>query len=207
MTPAPPQAARLAPLAALAACVLAAVPAVAQNDRFREIEPGYEDVSPLAENQRLRRIDLRTPVGFDRVYEVLGSDGLFARRSGAVTAVFDRSFYARGLPVIPPGTVFYVGDLPVDLDRPGLLGSLRQSLGAGDPRLRADTSATAPRAESRVLERADLRVDSEDARGRPPLERTGLTMWNSEEYRQRRVGELIRGAAWRWRAGEAAAGR
>ena len=94
------------------------------ESRFREIQAGYEDISPQAVFNIFRRVDMRTPSGFDRVYEVLDSPGLLARRSGSLTAVFPRSVYAgNGTPLIPPGTVFYIGALPVNLQGQGVLAS------------------------------------------------------------------------------------
>ncbi|MDQ7012766.1 MAG: hypothetical protein Q9O74_02580 [Planctomycetota bacterium] len=199
-------------LGLLCAGVLA-VPAFGQDeDRFREISPGFGDVSPQMVDGLFRPVDFRAPVGFDRLYEIVGSGGLFARRSGAVTAVFDRSVYAWGsTAMVPPGTVYYIGDLPVDLARPGLFAPATRGEGARvsvPSMFRVPSEVADRRAETGAVPgRVDLRVGREAARGVPPVRQTGRSIWSSEEHRQRRVGELIRGAAWRWRASEAAEGR
>lgn len=193
---------------------MVALPASGQEERFREISPGFSDVNPSMHDGLFRPVDLRTPLGFERLYEIVDSGGLFARRAGAVTAVFDRSVYlGDATPLVPPGTVFYVGDLPVDLARPGLFAPAftHESGGVSASPYRmaqrviegaADTSRGSLAADARV----DLRVGSPSAMGTKPVEPRG-TMWTSESHRRRRVGELIRGAAWRWRQHEAASAR
>ena len=141
------------------------------ESRFREIQVGSEDISPQAVSNTFRWIDMRTPIGFDRVYEVLDSPGLLARRSGSVTAVFPRSVYAgNGTPLIPPGTVFYIGPLPVRLQGQGVLAN-RMAL---QPKLTGQamsersqhttstmTSAKAASANARAVpfERVSIRAD------------------------------------------------
>lgn len=192
------------PITLLALALLGAGVARAQDEpRFREVEAGVEDVGSGAVSTLLRPVDLREPMNFERVYEIVDS-GLFARRAGALTAVFDRSLYVGGrTPVIPPGTVFYLGSLPVDLGRPGRFAPRAVAeTGAGPARL--DTRWAPPVVGSdgppvRVARRVDLRVDAEDTRTGPPVADLDRNFWTDEAFRQRRVGEVIRGAAWRAR--------
>lgn len=189
------------------------VPAFGQDeDRFREISPGFADVNPQMADGLFRPVDLRAPMGFDRLYEIVGSDGLYARRSGAVTAVFDRSVYARDASaLVPPGTIYYLGDLPVDLTRPGLFSPAIRREEAAEPRasmFRVPSQTPDRRAlTGAASQRLDLRVGKDAASGAPPTRQTDRSIWTSESVRRQRVGELIRGAAWRWRAHEAAAER
>ncbi|VAX40719.1 hypothetical protein MNBD_PLANCTO03-471 [hydrothermal vent metagenome] len=186
---------------------------VNDNTRFREVEPGFEDVNDQVLNMRLQLVDMRTPIGFEKVYEIVGSDGLFARRSGAVTAVFDRSIYAgNAMPLIPAGTVFYLGSLPVDLGQPGVLSPDRLGHRPRVTGERADTPLANTAAEAQVAlrpqaRRLDLRVQPGESTSHPPMVNPRATIWSSESYRQRRVGELIRAAAWKARELEAAAER
>lgn len=95
-----------------------------QDDaRFREVEPAFQDTGQGLVSTLLRPVDLRVSTDFARVFEVVGT-GKFARCcAGAVTAVFDRSVYAGdGTAVIPAGTVFYIGTLPVDRGARGCWG-------------------------------------------------------------------------------------
>lgn len=192
-------------------------PARAQIDesRFREVSPGGVDLSPLMNDNEFRPVDLRVPMGFERLYEIVDSGGLFARRSGAVTAVFDRSIYGwNSMPLVPPGTIYYVGSLPVDLARPGVFSSsLPYADEARAPSMHRVPSELAVRPLRNRSEdlsaggRVDLRVGRDAvAKGLPPAQ-PATSMWTNEDHRCRRVSELIRGAAWRWRESEAAAGR
>lgn len=181
------------------ACGGAVAPAGAQvsDGRFRALDQGYEDVAPNAESHRVfQLVDLRVPYGFEGVFEIQDAPGLLARRSGAVTAVFERSVYNEDASAaIPAGTVFYLGDLPVDLGQPGVL-SRRPALGA-----RGIDSAASSRVQTEIASlpypmwasgRIDLRVPSE-APGADASPESSI--WNSEQYRRRRVGEILRKAA------------
>ncbi len=168
------------------------------NDRFREVDPGFGDVNDQALSMRIQRVDMRSPIGFERIYEVIGSGGLYARRSGAVTAVFDQSIYSgNATPLIPAGTVFYLGSLPVDLGRPGLFSPEQRGERPGVTGERADASAHAKSANRPLAQRVDLRVLPGESISRPPMANPAATIWSSESYRQRRVGELIRAVAWK----------
>ncbi|MFG0259487.1 MAG: hypothetical protein ACF8LK_03960 [Phycisphaerales bacterium JB041] len=190
--------------------------ASAQSDdsRFREVSPGGVDLSPLMADNEFRPVDLRVPMGFERLYEIVDSGGLFARRNGAVTAVFDRSIYGwNSMPLVPPGTVYYVGSLPVDLARPGVFASALpfadQTPAPSMHRVPSELAVRPVRSRAEDLSaggRVDLRVGREAAPKNPPPREPATSMWTDEDHRRRRVGELIRGAAWRWRAREAAAG-
>jgi hypothetical protein len=80
---------------------------------LRTLDPGREDVGALATSIRLEPLDLRVPTGFQRVYEVPGSDGELMRGNGALFAIFPRSSYrwieGQLAPTVPPGTVFHIG--------------------------------------------------------------------------------------------------
>lgn len=105
--------------------------------QFREVEPGFGDVDPLRVGQReISLYDQRQPVGFHDLYELSGFGGerVYARRSGAVTALFPRSVYAQtrqgDVALIPPGTVFVIGEPdPRTLEQFGITG--RSGSGGG----------------------------------------------------------------------------
>jgi len=93
---------------------------------LEKVQQGVGDVGPLGVDMRLQPLDLRLPVGFDAVYRGRTTDAFgaesdyFVRRHGAVSAVFPRSIYTEvGEGVrsadVPPGTVYYIGDLPAHL--------------------------------------------------------------------------------------------
>lgn len=90
------------------------------------VQQGVADAGPLHVDLRVQPVELRAPMDYDSVYRGTAPNGYggtteyFARISGAVTAVFPQSVYidtAEGVrsAVVPPGTVYYIGELPDDL--------------------------------------------------------------------------------------------
>lgn len=157
------------------------------------VEEGIGDVDSLAADLRVQPRDLRTPLGFERVYRVPGRDDLYMRVSGGLYAVFPRSEYVPGpggmWPVIPAGTRFYPGGLPPEL------------LGAPAPEARGGTDgperiSLAVQSLAKPLERAgDLEARRDfmlgDKVGVPDASRS---IWADEAYRASRVDSII-GAA------------
>lgn len=92
------------------------IPGIPGSGALREVDAGVADVDPLRTSLYYTggQADLRSPLGFDRVF--VGADGRYYRISGSLVAAFDRSQYvadANGVyPEIPAGTVFYTGGLP-----------------------------------------------------------------------------------------------
>lgn len=78
------------------------------------LQQGHEDVDPLGRSLFNQPLDLRTPTGFEQVYDL--GDGRLARIDGGLFAVFPRSTYTAtptGLsPSVPPGTIYYIGPPP-----------------------------------------------------------------------------------------------
>lgn len=156
----------------LAAC---AAPVIAQRapEGWQIIDAGRADRGPLSTSPRRLPTDLRVPLSFDRVYRVPGAttgvqvpgaasgEELYARISGGLTAVFPRSEYVatkRGpAAVIPPGTVFYIGELPKPA--PGATANPTPVTDSAGP-TRATLTRTSSSASTRVDARADLAVTS-----------------------------------------------
>jgi len=104
---------------------------VAQSPFTTPIDEGVADIGPLGVGRHRLDVDFNVSRRFDQVFALptgLGPDGstpMFARTEGAITAVFPRSVYRplrdrRGRVIgvgapIPPGTIFYIGDLPEHL--------------------------------------------------------------------------------------------
>ena len=100
---------------------------------FVPVEPGTADVSTLRADDTIQPQDFRDPLSFDTLYRINAGGGMpwgdtpmFARRHGAVTAVFPQSEYAvtrSGVyALVPAATEFYIGPLPFErptMDRPG----------------------------------------------------------------------------------------
>lgn len=97
---------------------------------FRDrAEPGTEDMGVLSESLRLMPLDLRIADDWGDLYRIESDYGtLYARRAGAVTAVFPQSNYVDlgfgAMPTIPADTVFVIGE-----PSPSLLRQLGLALG------------------------------------------------------------------------------
>ncbi len=99
------------------AIALAAPSASGQTASLDIVDERIEDVSPLAVSLRESRPSLRQPADFGRVYRFQDDSNRLARAQGALYAVFPRSVYASDkdgnvFPVVPPGTVFFIGPPP-----------------------------------------------------------------------------------------------
>jgi hypothetical protein len=185
------------------------------------VDPGTADISPLAQGRRDLRVDLRTPVGFENLYQLSphvqlfpgqpagdAGAGPFVRISGGLIAVFPRSTYqatgdGRFAPTIPPGTIFYQADA-------------RRLLTDASPQPRAWSGASAYAGDGR--ERLAMRSLMQPLNtppaplmiqpGRlPPNERLTVrssarspgfddtaqnrTIWTDEAFRQQRIARLL----------------
>ncbi len=91
------------------------------------VDPRHDDIGPLALSLKDLQPDLRQPSGFDKIYRVGNhnprGDDRFARVSGALAAVFNRSEYTSvktkkgGTRIridVPAGTIYYIGGIPND---------------------------------------------------------------------------------------------
>ncbi len=183
--------------------------AMAQPAGARPIEQGVGDAGPLSAPGRVVPVDLRKPLGFERVYtlgrvDAFKDDEVFLRVSGGITAVFPRSVYEKTpegtRPLIPPGTTFYIGELPEEF-RPAeeKLPPSRLALNLG-----VDLSA------GRAAEEANARAaDQQSSKGAPEPATAGErrstagrahadlglpTIWENEEYRGARIGQIMRRA-------------
>jgi hypothetical protein len=131
-------------------------------DGLERVEPGVSDMGPLGVEIRHPIHDMRMPLDFEALYRGVGANGTpwFARRDGGITAVFPRSWYVPTqygeVSIIPPDTIFYIGDPP------GLLAS---RLGLGPPvRGVSHDRSGGLRLDSRI----DLRFGSADGPSEPP---------------------------------------
>jgi hypothetical protein len=170
---------------AVVAAVVPCAPAVGQPAGAKLVEQGFGDVGPSRTSLRVEPLDLRQPLDFEQVYSLgrvraFRSDEVFLRVSGGITAVFPRSVYVKNKdgtgPAIPPGTTFYIGKLP-------------EEFGA-EPAPRAPSPLaldfSAPRiAPGRKGQPKDIR---------PPNSAEAPSMWENEEYRGARIGQILRKA-------------
>jgi hypothetical protein len=154
----------------------------------QRIDPGVGDVGALPGISRIDlRRDLRQDSGFGTVYKFEGAkpfggpgqtQSMFFRIDGGLTAVFPSSVYiptTQGLlPEVPPGTTFYIGQLPA---------SLSPSPPPPRPRspLLVDLSASA---ERRPLHVTPMTREVASSPG-------GVSIWESEEVRTRTISRLL----------------
>lgn len=171
------------------------------------VDQSVADVSPLSESLRFELLDMRVSDGFTRVYRLEGINGWqdqYARRDGAITAVFPQSVYLPaeygGGIAIPAGTVFIIGEPPAWMrDRYDLGGGASNGAPAGgfavtpvDGRLAIDymdTSApvvayATPRTLTEPVTTTERRTPE-----RPP------TPWRTDHRRGTRVSSLLSLAA------------
>jgi hypothetical protein len=179
------------------------------------VDPGRVDVSPFGLSFRRVDIDLRRPLGFERVYQLSPAQAAasparppwasagtpeFARVSGALTAVFSRSTYrptkeGKVIAEVSPGTRFVIGTLPTVapsestvVARPTVAdhGAVSGANSIADRRV----DRTAPRAKSAAPTGDDATGATEQSSNRPPD-----GMLTSEAYRVRRIFGLLNEAA------------
>lgn len=171
---------------------------------LKAVEANVGDLGPLSLSLRLLQADLRQPTNFDRVYRAPGQDGRLMRINGGLYAVFDRSLYAptkQGLmPLIPGGTVFYIG-------RPSFLSDVEPAPAETksnllDPRshsshLQTRNEMGVRRASSvsgitsgSLLHRSVGRGSGADARSRG----VPATIINDTDYRAARIRQLMKKA-------------
>lgn len=198
-----PAAVLLLALAALVSAPLARAddPRDASTDVFRRVDAGRSDVGPSSTSRRILNRDPRTPSGFEFVYRIERGPyaGRFARRDGAVTAVFPRSVYADvdgvAVPRVPPGTTFVVG--PVDRSPAGSgrvsntdRSTDRPTDAAAKPLLSASRMADYTAAAGAAGSRPDARADARSPRPAPAVAPLA-DIWIDERVRRDRVHSLL----------------
>jgi len=175
--------------------------ALAQEDPWSSldaVDAGTADVGPLSESLIVVPIDMRVSDGFERIYRLNGVEGWedqFARRDGAITAVFPRSVYLPqslgGGVAIPAGTVFYIGDPPEWLRERYAFGE--PAVASGGPMFasaRIDTGIDVGAIDTRapvttLADRTSVAVRPDETAERPP------TPWRSNRRRADRVSSLL----------------
>ena len=92
------------------------------------VDAGVEDRGALSQSFRVNQFDMRQDNDFEKLYKIAGSDEVYVRKSGGLSAVFSTSAYvhtASGeVPIVPAGTVYYIGEIPPELIKQ--LGALQE---------------------------------------------------------------------------------
>lgn len=144
----------------LAIPIISIAVAAVQQDNPVELIPvdgGVADRGSLSDSLRSLPVDLRQNQSFEKLYRVVGSDGVYVRQAGGLRAVFKNSAYidhATGsIPIVPAGTVYCIGEVTQDVLRQlgalitpeDQLQELQQSSGADPFNPRRITASRAPR--------------------------------------------------------------
>jgi hypothetical protein len=188
---------------------------------LQPIDQTVADVNPLSASLRQVHRDLRQPTGFQSVYHVPGHDDLLMRVNGGIYAVFPESEYTvnrkgRTVPLIPAGTVFYIG-LPNKLTTPP--GRSSNAHTGIEPTVRLvsqiDSRSPVDAPVGVVNTMLDMKIGEVDQNGKPlalaqqplvqndpqpaampdPSRFAGPTIVNDSSYRARRLDELLQRAA------------
>lgn len=186
------------------------------------VDAGRPDMSPFSLSFRRLQMDLRLPLGFDQVYQIdpapplLGAVGRptgaprFARRSGALTAVFPRSEYQStedGVKVIVPAdTRFHIGRMDGGLTPAGPAPGTAPTGPSSWHGASTIASMIADHSVDRGVRRAgpgpqaavSVAMPPSPAPPSPPTAAQAATregMMTSEAYRVRRLKSLLNEAA------------
>lgn len=180
-----------------------------QTTTLREIDQGLADQTPLSASARVVPIDLRQPTGFDQLFQLAGpggrletrgtvpTNGMFFRFSGGLTATFSRSVYAEtagGLqPLIPPGTVFSIGQKPAWGPGPRVaeVTPRMNASGGGSPATPAQGVARSARVPSSGASSTASGRKTDAVRTPAREAREPESLWTSEAYRRRLIERLI----------------
>lgn len=189
--------------------LLMLVQAASGQYELKSVEANVGDLGPLSRSLRSLGADLRQPTNFDRVYRVPGQDDRFMRINGGLYAVYERSLYASTkngpVPLIPGGTVFYIGrpsflrDVaqPTSEQKFGLLDK-RSHSNRLDTRILGVTPEVSVRATTSVplLHRSSGRGVGDETRD----QEVAATINNDPDYRAARIRQLMNKAVKRMTA-------
>ncbi len=171
---------------------------------FQPVDQGIADTSRLSSSYRDMGIDLRAPVNFERLYKVDARSrllknvpgasgwrgGAYARAHGGIVAVFPQSAYRNvgkdlELIEVPPGTIFTLADSSrmTHVETDDSLDSTRPSTRLyGKPIVNRIEEPTASR-EPAMFPTQARHINSDEP--------TTLSIWTDEDFRQRRVANLL----------------
>lgn len=192
---------------AVAACGV--VLAGDDKDVFKRVEAGRADVGPSATSMRVMPRSSQTPANFEYVYRIERGKyaGRFARRDGAVTAVFPRSVYSDVggaiVPSVPPGTTYVIGEMGANEAGSGAIRG--ENVGAPRPSMNVRRGASQPASgsmvDTRTLGGAGKRAVGERGAGESaatnatatlPQRVAGVqTIWTDDGLRKSRVLALL----------------
>lgn len=99
------------------------------------VDAGFEDRGALSDSLYVEQSNMRQDHAFEKLYKIAGSDDVYVRKSGGLSAVFRTSSYVRTpngeIPTVPAGTVYYIGEITPELIQQ--LGVLQEPVETHDP--------------------------------------------------------------------------
>ena len=85
------------------------------------VDAGFEDRGSLSDSLRVVPKDLRQNQSFEQLYKVAGSNDIYVRKAGGLSAVFKNPVYidaeSGSIPIVPAGTVYCIGAIRPELLR------------------------------------------------------------------------------------------
>lgn len=180
----------------IALICLAALAGTASGQQLERVEEIWGDAGPLNQSLRVLPLDMRQPVGFEHVYRFSDSSvsqPMMARIDGGLTAVFPASVYTStrsgAVPLIPPGTIFYIGTPNSES------GTWRKPMSASplglQRRLRLGLDPLRPVGVEKLVARPDGSGPPQTRTAATEPISTGVSIWESEAQRRSRISVLL----------------
>lgn len=146
------------------------------------VEAGVEDRGALSDSLHVEQTNMRQDHAFEKLYKIAGSDDVYVRKSGGLSAVFRTSAYVqtpRGdVPIVPAGTVYYIGEIPPQLVQQ--LGELQEPL---------EPSSTLIIAEMAIPRVGTLSSKTPLTKNKTP--RYSIEFLENETYRRQRLTSFV----------------
>ena len=142
------------------------------------VDAGIEDRGALSQSFRVNQIDMRQDNDFEKLYKIAGSDEVYVRKSGGLSAVFSTSAYVHtssgDVPIVPAGTVYYIGEIPPELIKQ--LGELQEP--AGSPPTLVKVEMATPKKFFTKIKKAETPHHT-------------IAFLEDESYRRRRLASFV----------------
>jgi hypothetical protein len=143
------------------------------------VDAGVEDRGALSDSLHVERSDMRQDQAFEKLYRIAGSDNVYVRKSGGLSAVFSTSAYVRtpngDVPIVPAGTVYYIGEIPPELIQQ--LGVLQEPVEIPDPPTMIITTMATQQKSITLL--------------KEPTPHHSIKFLDNETYRRQRLASFV----------------
>lgn len=141
------------------------------------VDAGVEDRGALSGSFRVEQYNMRQDHAFEKLYKIAGSEDVYVRKSGGLSAVFRTSAYVQttngDIPIVPAGTVYYIGEIPPELIKQ--LGVLQEPV---------ETPRTLVKAEMAIQKNSLPTIKTE-------TRRNTIEFLENESYRRQRLASFV----------------